>query len=238
MEALQKRASNPKTGRLPMISVVIFLAENIDQEIRDNLQQMEFVGASISTPASVSQTFDSILEVLYRRQIIQSEYNYLMKQKHSVKYPHINIFDDPEDILPQQEKDDSSDQEIDDWIPSSTLLPKFMHELRESALISGGCQTPSSTSRRKKRTVREEYLDRKRLDRLILNKMSNHQMVEDSILKSATPVEVKESDRVDDSIERMPQRCELSLGESTYFSLFLRAPVCVMMLLLCDDTDL
>ena len=159
----------------------------MDQEARDLLKDTGFASAMINCPYSIGQVFDCILEVLYRRSIIQSAYNDLRKQKQHSKYPYNPLFENPDEML-QSDIQESADPEIDQWTVSSTLLPKFVQDLRFKNSVNLSSVSSMSNlnvinistnnlnnnnTTKIKRCVLEEKKERKRIDKIILTELAD-----------------------------------------------------------------
>lgn len=114
LECLNKRAKAAETRRLPCIPVILLMPENIDEDMKSNLQHVGGYDVILPLPITPRELFNSLMDLLYRRKIVESAYNDLRKEQRNIKYPHLQIFEDEKLPLHHVTVDEEDEEEEDD----------------------------------------------------------------------------------------------------------------------------
>jgi hypothetical protein len=94
MEALTRRAKEAETRRLPIIPVILLMPETIDDDTKNNLLSIGCYDIIINLPTTTRDLFAAVLDLLYRRSLVENAYNDLRTQQRNIKYPHLQVFED------------------------------------------------------------------------------------------------------------------------------------------------
>lgn len=196
LEAIQ-RHNYPAVGLIP--AIIILLSESLDLDIKTDLINPSISSGFIAAPFTASHVFDTILEVLHRKSIVDSAVVELRhKESRRPKYPFIPLFEEVES--PEKEKErkeavikekrirDGDDEdgineevedfmtEVSEWVESPNLLPKILQDLRtRHSAAEQHCHNAPA------RTVEREMRYRKRLDKKVVSDLKTDCPTDDAV---------------------------------------------------------
>ena len=92
LDYLNKRVAAPKTSAFPLISSVVLIPPNADSDVLQNIDAVGGTNAVIQLPSSSSDILSAILDVLYRRRLVESTFRDLKEIDQTERYPYLSIF--------------------------------------------------------------------------------------------------------------------------------------------------
>ena len=92
LDYLNKRVADPKTSAFPLISSVVFVPSNADNDILQIIEGVGGTNAVIRLPSSSSDILKNILDVLYRRKLVENTFRDLKVIDQTERYPYLSIF--------------------------------------------------------------------------------------------------------------------------------------------------
>ena len=92
LDFLHKRITNKETSSFPLIASVVLLPVNPDPEITNNIEAAGGANAIVQLPATSAEIFTVMLNVLYRRRVVETVYTDLKVINQEQRYPFLPIF--------------------------------------------------------------------------------------------------------------------------------------------------
>ena len=92
LDYLNKRVAAPKTSSFPLISSVVLIAQNSDPDVLQTIEGAGGANAVIHLPKSTSDILSSVLDVLYRRKLVETTFRDLKVIDQTERYPYLSIF--------------------------------------------------------------------------------------------------------------------------------------------------
>ena len=92
LDYLNKRVADPKTSAFPLISSVVLVPSNADSDILQIIEGVGGTNAVIRLPSSSSDILKNILDVLYRRKLVENTFRDLKVIDQTERYPYLSIF--------------------------------------------------------------------------------------------------------------------------------------------------
>ena len=157
LDFLSKRSLVPETSTFPLIAAVVLLPPNVEAEVMQNIEAAGGASALIQLPSSSADIFSSMIDVLYRRRVVETMYNDLKVINQESRYPFLPTFIDAKptvdhnslsnikrvdtDVTQSDRElgDDNNDENNmnyivtknnDDWTECSSMLPKYVKSFR------------------------------------------------------------------------------------------------------------
>ena len=156
LDFLSKRAVNRETSALPLIASVVLVPETADDDVLRAIDGAGGANALVRLPASSAQILNTMLDVLYRRRLVENMYTDLKVINQESRYPFLPIFVQEKPSLDRQaalkmkdsananrmaattssgDGEDSGMNYIvsknnDDWTECSSILPTFVKKFR------------------------------------------------------------------------------------------------------------
>ena len=158
IDSINKRGNNPKTSHLPIIATLLLVPPDIDSEFMEKLKDAGGVNVTLSHPGTLTkEIFSRVLETMYQMSSIEKTYKALSKSTQMATFPYLPLFHSKIDVDNDGEADFGLDVNADDesendddedrlnkptesgsmgsWTYSSSMLPGFVKEGRDKALI-------------------------------------------------------------------------------------------------------
>lgn len=184
IEYVNKRHIQPETQKHPIISLILLMPELVDQEIVDSVATLGGANAVFSPPFSTKTIFNSCLETLYHRKLVDGTFKDLRQNISVTKYPFIPVFvvprdeddaNNPNDISIQDSVDSFMEAEkeevvVDDFTNCSSLLPRETHEIRK--LERGKLETAVDEFETKEERTTREWKERFHVDQTLLHNLA------------------------------------------------------------------
>ena len=158
LDYLSKRALVPETSSFPLIAAVVLLPPNVETEMMQNIETAGGASALIQLPSSSADIFSSLIDVLYRRRVVETMYNDLKVINQESRYPFLPTFIDAKPTVDHNslsnvkrgdtdvnqgdrghDGEDNNDENNmnyivtknnDDWTECSSMLPKYVKSFR------------------------------------------------------------------------------------------------------------
>ena len=158
LDFLSKRAIVPETSSFPLIAAVVLLPPNVEAEVLQNIETAGGASAMIQLPSSSANIFSSMIDVLYRRRVVETMYNDLKVINQESRYPFLPTFIDAKPTVDHNSlssvkrgesdvnqgdrghgEDDNNEENNmnyivtknnDDWTECSSMLPKYVKSFR------------------------------------------------------------------------------------------------------------
>ena len=92
LDYLNKRVADPRTSAFPLISSVVLVPPNADYDVLQLIEAVGGTNAVIHLPSSSSDILQNILDVLYRRKLVETTFRDLKIIDQRERYPYLSIF--------------------------------------------------------------------------------------------------------------------------------------------------
>ena len=158
LDFLSKRAVNKDTSSFPLIASVVLVPDTADDDVLRAIDGAGGANALVRLPASSAEILNTILDVLYRRRLVENMYTDLKVINQESRYPFSPVFIQEKPSLDRQAtlkmKDSTSANRLaasassgsldgddngmnyivsknnDDWTECSTILPTYVKKFR------------------------------------------------------------------------------------------------------------
>lgn len=155
LDSINKRPFFEATSKLPIIYSVMLLPPNADNTLKENIEAIGGPNQLLTLPCSTKNILYAVLDVLWRGQVVEKNFNILTQSVQRAKFAYIPIFksdnddeesvrlsnDENEEILADDSSDpldnygkETSDQKtdvVDDWTYSSSIEANWMKSMRQ-----------------------------------------------------------------------------------------------------------
>eukprot|EP01036_Dinobryon_divergens_P032490 gene32490-42094_t len=193
-EFVNKRSRDENTNHCPVIPTIFFTHDGVDEtDLLDSLMAVGGATKILKASCPTKDVLYTIIEVLYKCKLVENTYKELNARKTLVsKYPYYPLFQSANDKSaashshkqPRKDKEsrdkdtdevsagDSSElslrerlEDRDDWTRSSSLLPKFVKDLRKNAPEKVKVQKPNAADRERVNTSGKSQGEEKEKER-------------------------------------------------------------------------
>ena len=99
IDAINKRGNNPKTSHLPIVSTVLLVPSDVDNDFFEKLRDVGGANVTLAHPGALTeQIFSRILETMYQMSSIEKTYKELSKSTQMVTFPYLPLFHSSIDV--------------------------------------------------------------------------------------------------------------------------------------------
>lgn len=125
LDFLHKRITNKETSSFPLIASVVLLPVNPDPEITNNIEAAGGASAIVQLPATSAEIFTAMLNVLYRRRVVETVYTDLKVINQEQRYPFLPIFIEEKPTIDRRALAKSKDTKTGGKNNEATILGEF-----------------------------------------------------------------------------------------------------------------
>lgn len=187
LDYLNKRFEDPRTCAFALISSVVLLPPHTD--VTEILKSVESVGganAVINLPSSSADILSTILDVLYRRKLVETTFKDLKEIDRTERYPFLPIFapklPEPGEDTGQRADGDRRSLDMsyivikdnDNWTECSSMLPRVFKKLRKKEKSKHpGMNNLSPKVNTLSERLQKEITERGKLDYSLMKRMTS-----------------------------------------------------------------